>query len=143
MPIIQPRIRRVLYWHNADQPLDFTTKNDVAAYVAAAAMDEPTPRFLRIAGDSVSAREIAATLAALTGDQYRALWAGSIEMLGAMIKIAKIVSPQPNVPFPPWQGMQYLRDQFSGRGKLHPLDNDRYPNLSWTSVRKLMVGRCP
>ena len=24
MPIIQPRIRRVLYWHDADQVLDFT-----------------------------------------------------------------------------------------------------------------------
>ncbi|MEJ7710490.1 MAG: NmrA family NAD(P)-binding protein, partial [Pyrinomonadaceae bacterium] len=32
MPIIQPRIRCVLYWRSADQPLDFTTKDDVAAY---------------------------------------------------------------------------------------------------------------
>lgn len=52
MPIIQPRIRRVLYWHDADQLLDFTTKDDVAAYVAAAALDETTPRILRIAGDT-------------------------------------------------------------------------------------------
>lgn len=36
--------------------------------------------------------------------------------------------------FPPLQGMQYMRDMFSGRGKLHPLDNDRYPNLRWTSA---------
>ena len=56
MPIIQPGIHRVLYWHDADQLLDFTTKDDVAAFVAAAAMDETTtPRVLRIAGDSVSA----------------------------------------------------------------------------------------
>jgi nucleoside-diphosphate-sugar epimerase len=143
MPIIQPRIRRILYWHNADQPLDFTTKHDVAAYVAAAAMDEATPRFLRIAGDSVSAREIAATMTAVTGDQYRTLWAGNMGMLGAMIRIAKIVSPQPNVTFPPWQGMQYMRDQFSGGAKLDSLDNDRYLNLSWTSVRKLMLDRRP
>lgn len=143
MPIIQPRIRRILYWHNADQPLDFTTKDDVAAYVAAAAMDEATPRFLRIAGDSVSAGEIAATMTAVTGDQYRTLWVGSIGMLGAMIRIAKIVSPQPNVTFPPWQGMQYMRDQFSGRAKLDSLDNGRYLNLSWTSVRKLLLDRHP
>jgi hypothetical protein len=130
MPIIQPRIRRILYWHNADQPLDFTTKDDVAAYVAAAAMGEATPRFLCIAGDSVSAGEIAATMTAVTGDQYRTLCVGSIGMLGAMIRIAKIVSPQPNVTFPPWQGMQYMRDQFSGRAKLDSLDNGRYLNLS-------------
>ena len=143
MPIIQPRIRRVLYWHNADQPLDFTTKDDVAAYVAAAAMDEATPRFLRIAGNSVSVREIAATMAAVTGQQYYPLWAGSIGMLGAMIRIARIVSPQPNAIFPPWQGMQYMRDQLSGRGKLDRLDNERYPHLSWTSVRKLLTERRP
>jgi len=30
MPIIQPSIHRVLYWSDADQLLDFTTKDDVA-----------------------------------------------------------------------------------------------------------------
>ena len=62
MPIIQPRIHRVLYWHDADQLLDFTAKDDVAAYTAAAALDDATPRILRIAGDSVSARDIAGTM---------------------------------------------------------------------------------
>ena len=37
--------------------------------------------------------------------------------------------------------MQYTRDMFSGRGKLHPLDNDRYPDLRWTSVRELLASR--
>jgi NAD(P)-dependent dehydrogenase (short-subunit alcohol dehydrogenase family) len=41
MPIIQPAIRCVLYWGSPDQPLDFTTKNDVAAFTAAAALDAP------------------------------------------------------------------------------------------------------
>ena len=36
MPIIQPRLRRVLHWGQADQPLDVTTKDDTAAYSAAA-----------------------------------------------------------------------------------------------------------
>lgn len=143
MPIIQPGIRRVLYWHDADQLLDFTTKDDVAAYVAAAAMDETTPRILRIAGDSVSARDIADTMTAAAGKRYRPLWAGSIGMLGVMIRIAKILAPQPGAAFPPWQGMQYMRDQFSGSGKLDPLDNERYPDLTWTSVRKLMTARRP
>ena len=55
MPLIQRRLRRVLYWGSADQPLDFTTKDDVAAYTAAAALDDTTPRILRIAG-TASAR---------------------------------------------------------------------------------------
>lgn len=32
MPIIQPRLQRVLYWVDGNQPLDFTTKDDVATY---------------------------------------------------------------------------------------------------------------
>ena len=136
MPIIQRRIHRVFYWHDADQVLDFTTKDDVAVYTAAAAMDDTTPRILRIAGDSVTVRSIAATLSDVTGERYRPLWAGSLGSLGLMIRIAKLIAPQPNAAFPPWQGMQYMRDQFSGRVRLEPLDNDRYPGMTWTSVRE-------
>ena len=87
MPIIQPSIRRVLYWQDADQPLDFTTKDDTAGYVAAVAMDDNTPRILRIAGDVVSARDIARTMGEVTGERYRTLWAGSNAMLGAMTTV--------------------------------------------------------
>ncbi len=141
MPIIQPRIHRVLYWNDADQLLDFTTKDDVAAYVAAAAMDDTTPRILRIAGDTVSARDLAAAMTETTGECYRTLWVGSIGSLGVMIRIARLIAPQPGEVFSPWQGMQYTRDMFSGRGKLHPLDNDRYPDIRWTSVRELLASR--
>ncbi len=136
MPIIQRRIHRVLYWGDANQPLDFTTKDDVAAYVAAAALDDTTPRILRIAGDTLSARDIAAAMQGATGERYRTLRVGGIGSLGVLIRLAKRVAPQPHAAFPPWQGMQYMRDMFSGRGKLHPLDNDRYPGIRWTSVSK-------
>jgi uncharacterized protein YbjT (DUF2867 family) len=134
MPIIQRGIRRVLYWHDADQPLDFTTKDDVAAYTAAAALDDTTPRILRIAGDIISARDIAEIMSKTSGLRYRPLWVGSLGSLGAMIRIAKLVAPQPDEAFPAWQGMQYMRDQFSGQAKLSPIDNDRYPAIKWTSV---------
>ena len=77
MPIIQPRIRRVLYWHDGDQLLDFTTKDDVAAYTAEAALDDTTPRVLRIAGDSVSARDIAATMTSVSGTALPAIMGGN------------------------------------------------------------------
>jgi hypothetical protein len=134
MPIIQRRIRRVVYWHDADQLLDFTSKDHVAGYTAAAALDDTTPRILRIAGDSVSARDIAATMSEVSGKRYRPLWAGSLGSLGIMIRIAELMAPQPDAPFPTWQGMQYMRDQFSGRAKLTSLDNARYAGLVWTSV---------
>jgi NmrA-like family protein len=141
MPIIQPGIHRVLYWSDADQLLDFTTKDDTSAYVAAAALDETTPRILRIAGDTLSVRDIAVAMTKATGERFRTLWVGSIGSLGIMISVAKLLAPQPGVAFPPWQGMQYMRDQFSGRGKLTPLDNDRYPELRWMSVAEQLAKR--
>ncbi len=139
MPIIQPAIKRVLYWKSNEQALDFTTKDDVAAYVAAVATDaEPTPRWLRIAGETTSAAGLAATMTAVTGDKYKTLWAGNMTTLGAMIKIAKLVAPQPDEAFPPYQGMQYMRDMFSGKGKLQKLDNDRYPKLAWSRTAEVL-----
>ncbi|MCF5951665.1 NmrA family protein, partial [Xanthomonas perforans] len=46
--------RRVLHFGDADQKLDFTAKDDVARYTAAAALDPNAPRDLRIAGNSIS-----------------------------------------------------------------------------------------
>ena len=52
-----------------------------------------------------------------------------------MIRIARLVATQPGVAFPAWKGMQYMRDQFSGRARLTQLDNRRYPGTRWTAIR--------
>ncbi|WP_375410812.1 hypothetical protein [uncultured Methylobacterium sp.] len=51
------------------------------------------------------------------------------------------MAPGKGQVFPPWQGMQYMRDMFSGDGKLAPLDNGRYPDLRWTSIRAVLAAR--
>ena len=141
MPIIQPRIRSVLYWGSRDQPLDFTTRDDTAAYTAEAALDDTTPRVLRISGDTVSASDIAAVMTQATGSTYRTLWAGSVAALSLLIPLAKRVAPEkPNAVFPAWQGMQYTYDMFRGSVHLTPLDNDRYPELTWTSLLDRFIG---
>ena len=76
--------RRVLFWSDPDQVLDFTTKDDAATYTAAAALDERAPRVLQIAGDQVTARTLAATMSDLTGTQFRLLYAGSVGSLTTM-----------------------------------------------------------
>lgn len=136
MPILQPSIRRVLYWGHVDQPLDFTTKDDAAQFAAAAAVDETAPRFLKVAGATVSAREFAEIMTKVTGQAYKPLRAGSVETLGLMIKCARFVAPQPRAVFPAWQGMQYMRDMFSGRAKLDLMENARYPQIRCTSLHE-------
>jgi hypothetical protein len=55
-----------------------------------------------------------------------------------MIRVARTLAPGRGAVFPAWQGMQYLRDMFEGRARLTPLDNDRYPDLRWTTARMFL-----
>ena len=77
------------------------------------------------------------------GERYRTLRVGGLGLLGGLIRVVKLVAPQPNEVFSPWQGMQYMRDMFSGRAALHPLENARYPQMRWTSVREVLASRFP
>ena len=138
MPLILFKRRRVLYWGDADQRMDFTTVGDTAAFTASAALDPTTPRFLRIAGDQLSARELTALLSEVTGTRFRLFRAGGLGLLGALIKVARTIAPARDAIFPAWQGMQYMRDMFDGRGMLQPLDNDRYPGMRWTTAREVL-----
>jgi uncharacterized protein YbjT (DUF2867 family) len=139
-PIVLHRLHRILYWGDADQPLDFTTKDDVADYAADVALDAAAPRFSRIAGDVVGARELAATMTRVSGQRYTLLRAGGIGRLSAVIAIARALSPKTDEPFPAWQGMQYMRDMSSGRGKLSPLDNERYGKTDWTRAEAVLAA---
>ena len=139
MPLILFKLKLILYWGNADQRLDFTTTDDTAAFTARAALDPSTPRFLRIAGDQLSARELTAVVREVTGKKFRLFRAGGLGMLGTLIKVARRVAPGEKELYPAWQGMQYMRNMFDGRAKLEPLDNDRYPGMRWTTVRDVLA----
>jgi len=141
MPLVLFKVKRVLCWGNPDQRMDFTTIDDTAAFTALAALDPSTPRFLRIAGDQLSARELAAVASEVTGQHFRVLRAGSLGMLGALIRIGRTMSPGEEALYPAWQGMQYMRDMFDGRARLEPLDNDRYAGIRWTPARKVLARR--
>ncbi|WP_238388155.1 NmrA family NAD(P)-binding protein [Hymenobacter sediminis] len=138
-PVILMGPRRVVYWGDADQPLDFTTMRDTAAFTAAAALDATTPRYLRVAGEVASIRGLQAAAQAATGQEFKLFRVGSLPAFGKVIKLTKILMPAPNEVFPPWQGMQYLHNMFSGLPKLTPLDNARYPHLRWTPVREVLA----
>ncbi|KAI9044485.1 NAD(P)-binding protein [Aspergillus affinis] len=133
-PMINHKKGKVVYVGKATQSLDLTTIQDTAAYTAAVAADpNPTPRFLRIAGDVVSVQDIAAALEALEGKQYQPSWMGSVGFLEVMIRVLRAFGGENDI-FPSWQRMQYMANMFSGVAKLEPLDNDRYPGLQWTRV---------
>lgn len=136
IPIVQHSIRRVIYWGSADQPMDFTTIADTARFTAHAAMDPETPRWLKISGARVTVRDIAEATSRVRGRAYGVLPVGSLGTLGLTIRLAKLFAPgAPDELYPAWQGMQYLRNLLAGEGLLDtPLDNDRYPAMTWTSL---------
>ena len=141
MPLILFKRKRVLYWGDADLRMDFTTMDDTASFTAGAALDPSTPRFLRIASDQLSARELTAVASEVTGKDFRLFRAGGLKMLGTLIKVARTVDPGEKELYPAWQGMQYMRNMFDGRAKLDPLDNNRYPSIRWTTVRDVLSAR--
>ncbi|MEP9401737.1 NmrA family NAD(P)-binding protein [Sphingomonas silueang] len=139
MPLIQRRLRRVLYWGDADARFALTTRDDVAAYTAAAALDPAAPRDLHIAGAQVSARDLAVLMTQVTGREYRLLRAGSLGTLSRMIATTRRLFPQRGAVFPAWQGMQYLHNMFDGRAPSAPVDNARY-DVVWTDLRDVVKG---
>ncbi|UYZ60749.1 NmrA family NAD(P)-binding protein [Hymenobacter latericus] len=140
-PVILFGPRRVLYWGNPDQPLDFTALDDTAAYTAAAALDAAAPRYLRVAGEVASIRGLQAAAAAATGHEFKLLRAGSLGAFEVLTKLTRALTPNNGEVFPAWQGMQYLHNMFSGLPKLAPLDNQRYPDIRPATVREVLAAR--
>ncbi|WP_193408649.1 Rossmann-fold NAD(P)-binding domain-containing protein [Hymenobacter glacialis] len=140
-PVVLFGLKRVMYYGRADQPLDFTTTANTAEFTAAAALDPTAPRYLRVAGEVASVRGLQQAASQATGQPFKLLRVGPVSVLGGLIKATKTLMPTSNEVFPPWQGMQYLHNMFTGLPKLTPLDNARYPDIRWTSVREVLATR--
>jgi hypothetical protein len=138
IPMIIFKKRLVLYWGSADHKMGFTTLDDTAMYTANVALDTSTPRYLRIAGDQISPREVRELMNELSGQKFRLLRTGGLGLLGAIIKITKIFSPGKTDLYPAWQGMQYMRNMMDERATLESIDNKRYAGIKWSTVKDLI-----
>lgn len=139
MPLILFKQKRILCWGNPDQILEFTTTYNVAEFTAEAAMDDNSPRFLRIAGDRLSCNDFVKLLSELTAKKYKLFRPGGIGLLNFMIRMTRFFSPSKKELYPAWQGMQYMRDMMEGRIIFQKYDNDRYSNIVWTSVKEFLI----
>lgn len=140
-PFILNQIHRILCFGDQNQKMDFTTKDNVATYTARAAMDHDTPRFLKVAGDSVSAVDLQTIMTSISGKKFKLLKPGGLNVLKTMIKVARFVQPAPGETYPAWQGMQYMHNMYKGDALLRPLDNDRY-EVEWTKVPEVLKSTC-
>jgi nucleoside-diphosphate-sugar epimerase len=139
MPLILFKQKRILCWGNPNQIIEFTTMDNVAEFAAEAAIDNSTPRYLRIAGDRLSCYDFVKLLTELTGKNYKIFRPGGIRLLNILIKVTRFFSPSKNELYPAWQGMQYMRDMMEGRIIFQKYDNDRYSKIKWTSVKEFLI----
>ena len=110
-------------------------------FTAAAALDDTTPRYLRVAGEVASIRGVQAAASQALGKPFKLLRVGSLGVLATMINVTRTLMPAPNDVFPPWQGMQYMHNMLSGQAKLNPLDTARYPDIRYTQIRELLAEK--
>jgi uncharacterized protein YbjT (DUF2867 family) len=138
MPLILFKQKRILYWGNIDHKMGLTTKDNIAEYTANAALEAATPRFLRIAGDLISPKEVRKVMEELTNTPHSFFRPGGPGLLSTIIKIARFMAPAKNELYPAWQGMQYMRNMIDDRSNLVTIDNNRYPNMRWTTVKDML-----
>ncbi len=133
-PLYNVKSYSVGYWGDkSDWKIDFTTMDDTANYTAAAAIDSSTPKILRIASFQISPNELVAIGAEVKKTEFKLIPMGSMEDFSAANKQERSAHPEGEKElFPSWQGKQYLHSMFSVQNI--PLDNDRYPDIQWTSA---------
>ena len=133
-PVYNVKNYSVGYWgDNPDWKIDFTTMDNTADYTAAAAIDVSTPRILRIASFQISPNELVAVGAEVKKQEFKLIPMGSLEDFSVSNKQERSAHPEGEKElYPSWQGKQYLHSMFSVQNI--PLDNDRYPDVQWTSV---------
>jgi nucleoside-diphosphate-sugar epimerase len=140
MPLILFKQKWILCWGNANQILEFTTTDNVTEFTAAVAVEDNTPRYLRIAGDNLTCNDLVKLLSEITNKKYKIFRPGGIGLLNFLIKLTRFFSPSENELYPAWQGMQYMRDIMEGRIIFQKYDNNRYSYIKWTSVKEFLVN---
>jgi NmrA-like family len=140
MPLLNFKTKQVGYWDDADWSIDFTTMDDTAAFTAAAALDPTTPRYLRTASFQISPNELAAVAGQVSGTPFAVVRLGSRADLLAYIQRERAAHPEGEQQlYSAWQQSQYIYSMFNVQN--NPLDNARYPDLTWTTAHEVLASR--
>ncbi|CAO6130590.1 NmrA-like domain containing protein [Candidatus Pelagibacterales bacterium] len=126
-PFILFKFKKILCWGSPNQKMDWTTMADTARYTAFATLDRESPRFLKIAGDQISAEDLSEIMFSLTGVPHKIFKPSGLYLFKKLISITKFFVPGGKEIYPPWQGMQYMHNMYSGIAKFSQVDNERYP----------------
>lgn len=129
--------RVVRYWGDGTTPVDWTTWEDTARYIAAAAIDDRSvPARLYVAGDRMDVLTFAKTWEAAKGQSLTLERLGSLEDLRAEVK--KQLETQPGNMYA-WLPLMYARGVFEGQA-VHPArHNERWPEIAPQTVAQAIA----
>lgn len=140
LPFLDFKNKSVGYFEDPDWRVDFSTKDNTAEFTAAAALDDETPRILRIASFQINATEMQSVAKEITNEDFRLIRLSSRAELAEKNKQDRAANPEGEKEvYPRWQQAQYMYGMFSSQNRT--LDNDRYPEINWTSIQELLSSR--
>ena len=140
MPFILLKPKIILYWGKADFKWGFTTMDNTAEYTANVALDTNTPRYLRIASDTINPREMRQIAMEVYGKPFKMFSPGGKKLLGFLIKMIRKFSSSENELYPAWQGMQYMHNMIDERSFIDTYDNQRYTNIHWLGMKDYLLS---
>ncbi len=127
-----PQSRVVRYWGDGTTPIDWTTWEDTARFIAAAAVDtRPVPEYLHVRGDRLDVHGFAKTLESTHGRPVTLERLGSLDELVAETQRRLAAEPQNMYA---WLPLMYARGMYGGEALLGELHNARYPDVQPATV---------
>lgn len=126
------------YWGDGTTPIDWTTWEDTARFIAAAALDEgAVPEHLFVSGDRMDVQTFATTWEAVRGTPLTLQRLGSLEALAETTQ--RQLAAQPENMYA-WLPLMYARGVFGGQALLGATHNSRYPAIHPETVAQA-IGR--
>jgi uncharacterized protein YbjT (DUF2867 family) len=135
MPLFDLEHQTFHYWGDGEMPMDLTTTDDTAKYVAEAVSDPSLANTaLEVAGDTLTAKQLKPTYEAAMGTQLIEKSLGSIAEMKAWIATKKASASS----LEEYVYHQYMYAMESGKGKLDHIENDRYPDIKPQTVEQFL-----
>ncbi len=135
MPLFDLEHQTFQYWGDGETPLDFTTTDDTAKYVAEAVSDPGLANTaLEVAGDTLTPKQLKATYEEATGTKLTEKQLGSITEMQAWIANKKASASS----LEEYVYHQYMYAMVSGKGKLDRIQSDRYPHIKPKTVKQFL-----
>jgi len=127
----------IRYWGDGKTPIDWTTWEDTARFVAAAALDGRTlPTELFVSGDRMDALTFAKTWEQAHGR------AATLERLGSLEELAnetqRRLQTEPQNMYG-WLPLMYARGMYGGQALLGPSNNALFPAIKPETVAQAMA----